>query len=226
MSPKAAYVTLLTKTSYLAGTIVLDYGLRSVNSKYPLVVMVTPSLPQDAINILEKRGIKTRNVNSLEPKPGVHTLAGHDARFADTWTKLSQLNSGTVVLNPSGDLSNSIVHFLWNHDKVSEFAFPDQDLLTAFFSGRWKPIPWYYNALRTLRYTHPDEWSDDEVRCVHYILPDKPWHSRVTPLELEAQLGETNRWWWAQFDKLAMEMQKLDPEGWNLLLTTVDNSRG
>jgi len=87
MSPKYAYVTLLTRASYLAGVLVLDYCLRAVGSKYPLVVMVTSSLPEDARAVLRKRCIITREVTSLQP-PGQHTLASHDARFADTWTKL------------------------------------------------------------------------------------------------------------------------------------------
>ena len=57
MSPNAAYVTLLTKTSYLPGALVLDYSLRSVNSQYPLVVMATPTLPEDARALLKKKGI-------------------------------------------------------------------------------------------------------------------------------------------------------------------------
>lgn len=88
MSPSGAYVTLLTKTSYLPGTLVLDYGLRAVGSKYPLVVMTTPALPEDARDVLKKRGITTREVDTLQPEEGAHTLAAHDARFADTWTKL------------------------------------------------------------------------------------------------------------------------------------------
>lgn len=88
MSSKGAYVTLLTRTSYLPGTLVLDYGLRSVQSKYPLVVMATKSLPQDARNVLQNRGILIREVETLRPEEGTHSLAVHDARFADTWTKL------------------------------------------------------------------------------------------------------------------------------------------
>ncbi|KAF8078497.1 glycosyltransferase family 8 protein [Lyophyllum atratum] len=308
MSPNAAYVTLLTKTSYLAGTLVLDYGLRTVNSKYPLVVMVTLSLPTDARDVLRKRGIPIREVDTLQPQEGVHSLAVHDARgfglsefgsqlidvqrvvlldcdmivtrnmdelmdlelaedqiaavhvcacnprrlehYPADWIPANcahtavrhpralppvatdstprpygQLNSGTVVLNPSEQLAKAIVDFLLTSDEIAEFSFPDQDLLTAFFKGKWKPIPWYYNALRTLRYVHPDEWSDDEVRCLHYILPDKPWQSRITPSESEAQLGEMNRWWWGQFDKLGEEVQSADPQGWQLLLSNVDYVR-
>jgi len=88
MSSDCAYVTLLTNTSYLAGVLVLHNCLRAVNSKYPLVVMVTPSLPEDARAVLRERRICIREVKTLQPPEGRHTLHGHDARFADTWTKL------------------------------------------------------------------------------------------------------------------------------------------
>jgi len=81
-------VTLLTNVSYLPGTLVLDYGLRTVESNYPLVVMVTPSLPDVARAVLHNRGIIVREVDSLHPQKGKHTLSAHDARFVDTWTKL------------------------------------------------------------------------------------------------------------------------------------------
>lgn len=88
MSPKAAYATLLTKSAYLPGALVVNYGLRSVGSRYPLVVMVTPALPDEARDVLKKRGIIVRDVDPLQPSDGTHQLAAHDARFADTWTKL------------------------------------------------------------------------------------------------------------------------------------------
>ena len=88
MSMKAAYVTLLTKTSYLPGALVLDYGLRAAQSAFPLIVMITPSLPQEARDLLQRRGIMTREVEPLHPNEGSHTLAAYDERFADTWTKL------------------------------------------------------------------------------------------------------------------------------------------
>jgi hypothetical protein len=88
MGKKAAYVTLLTKTSYLPGVLVLEYTLRSVGSEYPLVVMATPSLLQEDRDILARRGIAVIDIQSLKPPEGLHELSAHDARFADTWTKL------------------------------------------------------------------------------------------------------------------------------------------
>lgn len=84
----AAYVTLLTKTSYLPGTLVLEQSLRSVGTKYPFIVMATSTLGADARGVLSRRGIEIIDVDALLPEPGVHKVAEHDARFADTWTKL------------------------------------------------------------------------------------------------------------------------------------------
>lgn len=88
MTLNAAYVTLLTKSAYLAGALVLHQSLLEVGSRYPLAIMVTPTLPDEARQVLEKRNIKMLEIESLRPTEGAHVLAAHDERFADTWTKL------------------------------------------------------------------------------------------------------------------------------------------
>src|SRR2546423_1912111 len=70
MARRAAYVTLLTKDQYLAGTLVLEYSLQAVRSKYPLVVMFTPQLSQEATNALIKANIATVAVDVLSPAEG------------------------------------------------------------------------------------------------------------------------------------------------------------
>jgi hypothetical protein len=87
MSRKAAYVTLLTKDSYLPGALTLDYCLKSVQSRYSLVVLVTSTLPQHAKDVLIRCGIPFREVQPLRPGDE-YVLAEADERFADTWTKL------------------------------------------------------------------------------------------------------------------------------------------
>ncbi|KAF5390200.1 hypothetical protein D9757_002823 [Collybiopsis confluens] len=302
---RKAYVTLLTKKTYLPGALVLWHGLKSVGSKYPLVIMVTAALEDEAKDILQKCGIETYAIDGLMPDDSKHSVAEHDGRFKDTWTKLrafelkgfervvlldadmvirrnmddlmemplapdeiaaahvcacnpmklvhypadwippncahtavkspldlppvwsptsprpySQLNSGTVVLNPSPALGEAIVHYL-NTENLESFAFPDQDLLSAFFKGNWKPLPWYYNALKTLRGIHPQLWSDDEVRCLHYILKEKPWDARnsVSPGPFDA----VNVWWWDDFDVMC---QELDSDSWAEVRSLVDTVKG
>lgn len=104
---------------------------------------------------------------------------------------------------------------------VPTFAFPDQDLLAAFFKGRWKPLPWCYNALKTLRVIHKPLWRDEEVRCLHYILAEKPWQKRIRQKGGGDEYEEVNRWWWERFDKLEEEMKITDKEGWTLVVANV-----
>lgn len=91
MTPKAAWVTLCTKTEYLPGALVVDHCLKAVGSKYPLVIMATPQLPQEARRILQHRGIPIREITRLKPQDESSSMAERDSRFtrfADTWTKL------------------------------------------------------------------------------------------------------------------------------------------
>ncbi|PPR00645.1 hypothetical protein CVT24_000868 [Panaeolus cyanescens] len=310
MAASCAYVTLLTSNSYLAGVLVLDYCLRNVDSKYPLVVMITSALSKDVTDILHRRRIATRLVQSLRPPEGRHKLIAHDSRFADTWTKLrgfeladyhrivlmdsdmivlrnmdelmkldlpqdhiaavhvcacnprgiahypgdwlpencaykeirlptdpppaiteqsprphTQLNSGTVILNPSLTLFTGIKNFLDTSERISEWKFPDQDLLSEYFKGKWTPISWWYNALRSLCTTHPSLWKESEIRCLHYIFADKPWQSRKSQGNSEPAFAVMDRWWWDRFDALGQEMKLTDPDGWSFILSTVDERR-
>ena len=103
MPRNATFATLLTRVAYLPGTLVLDWTLRMVGSQYPLVVMVNPSLPKDARDVLASRKIKVVEVDDLRPEEGAYSLGGHDMRFKDTWTKLRcELFSLTQTVDDRG----------------------------------------------------------------------------------------------------------------------------
>ncbi|KAF9240892.1 glycosyltransferase family 8 protein [Melanogaster broomeanus] len=284
-------VTLLTKTNYLPGVVVLEYTLRSVGSAYPLIVMATPSLPQEARDILQRRNIRVVDIQSLRPPEGLHTLSAHDARFADTWTKLrafevtgydrvvlmdadmimmrnmdelmdlplgkdeiaaahvcacnprklthypvdwvpencaytplshptaitaptpitdesprphTQLNSGLVVLNPSAELAEAVYNHLYTSPLVPTWSFPDQDLLSDFFKGKWKPLPWCYNALKTLMIIHKPLWCDEEIQMSSLHL------SR------QALACQSVEGW--RLELLGAEMEKDNSEDWKVVL--------
>jgi len=132
------------------------------------------------------------------------------------------LNGGLIVLTPSATLGRSIIDFFHTSPLIPTFTLFDQDLLATFFRGRWKPLPWVYNALKTLRVIHKNLWRDDEVRCLHYILTDKPWNARVQEGNVVDDLTEMDKWWWERFDKLIDEL-KDDPETRELLLANAAN---
>ena len=118
------------------------------------------------------------------------------------------------MINPSQELTSSLVRFLATSPLIASFKFPDQDLLAAYFEGKWKVLPWCYNALKTLRIIHQPLWRDDEIRCLHYILPEKPWR---TPPGTAGEHEEVNEWWWNRYNKLAADLQQSHPEDWKLI---------
>ncbi|KAF8539876.1 nucleotide-diphospho-sugar transferase [Trichophaea hybrida] len=83
---EGAWVVLLTRPSYLLGVITLGHSFKKVDSKYPFVVAITPSLLQYAVDALLDSGLQVKNIQPIAPKNRVDVVA---ERFEDTWTKLT-----------------------------------------------------------------------------------------------------------------------------------------
>ncbi|KAF4437564.1 hypothetical protein F53441_13013 [Fusarium austroafricanum] len=84
--PPKVWATLVTNDDYLKGVLTLDYRLRYVKSKYPLLALYTEALSQTSIDALKRRGIATRAVRKLAPTNAKDYV--DDARFNECWTKL------------------------------------------------------------------------------------------------------------------------------------------
>ncbi|KAI0769151.1 glycosyltransferase family 8 protein [Trametes elegans] len=125
------------------------------------------------------------------------------------------LNGGVVVQQPSLRMFEDLHRFLMESPLVREFSFADQDLFAEFFKGRWKPLSWRFNGLKTLRVAHPAMWDDEVVCCVHYILNDKPWKYR--PGAGSPADAVLNQWWWDGYEELRAQMAMADPRGWKLV---------
>jgi len=92
-SGKNAYVTLLTRPSYLAGAILLAYTLKKHSPDTPLVITYTPeTLPESSVQAFRHEAkysnIILHPVEHLRlPEDGTeHGMVAE--RFIDTWTKL------------------------------------------------------------------------------------------------------------------------------------------
>ncbi|EXJ90664.1 hypothetical protein A1O1_03768 [Capronia coronata CBS 617.96] len=108
------------------------------------------------------------------------------------------LNGGMLLFHPSESLWNSMLDYFNTSDRLKTYQFPDQDFLADFFRDKWKPLSWKYNALKTMRYWHPQIWSDEKLVVLHYIV-DKPWERKIGPRGIAGHLGrdgETHQWWW------------------------------
>lgn len=79
------WTTLLTNTKYLSGLLTLDYSLKAVGSKYPLVVLYTDGLTADGHAALDARGIKKQRIEYLLPE--AENDYSDDVRFYDCWSK-------------------------------------------------------------------------------------------------------------------------------------------
>lgn len=152
--------------------------------------------------------------------------AGREAPPTDA-SPLGYMNGGLQVVNPSQAVYQQIIEYL-NSDKAPSLEFADQSLLSDLFRHRWVPLPYIYNALKTLRWqgVHAEIWKDEEVKNVHYILSPKPWDEDVElsddreeggwkgkAKDRSAATDESHRWWQTMNVKRIIEEQGGGEEG-------------
>ena len=121
------------------------------------------------------------------------------------------LNGGMFIFHPTPKLWGEMLALFNTTPLLSTFKFPDQDFLALFFKDKWLALGWQYNAIKTMRYWHPNIWRDDSVVCLHYIV-DKPWTQRVGKGGLAGYKGldgETHRWWWEAYTSWEVERTDL-----------------
>ena len=119
--------------------------------------------------------------------------------------------------------------FLDSNPLTSTFLFADQDVLSELFKGRWKPLPYIYNALKTLRVVHTNLWRDEDVKNIHYILADKPWKARPKLDGTGGEYEEVHQWWWDALERLREDMTKEgaseeEIKAWMFIESTVASS--
>jgi len=122
---------------------------------------------------------------------------------------LGFMNGGLQVVNPSKDIYNLILQHM-ESDAVIDMDFADQSLLSDLFRGSWVPLPYTYNALKTLRRegVHAEIWRDDQVKNIHYILAPKPWDELDEDGKSVSE-DPTHEWWaTANRERLALEKEK------------------
>lgn len=122
-------------------------------------------------------------------------------------TGLRKLNGGLIVLQPHHDTYQELLRKLNDKDAIRSYSFCDQDLVGDVFSGRWVPLSYKYNALKTLRKIHSDIWDDSEVKNIHYIISPKPWEFRTREDAIKSDTTGTFESYWDVYEK-RLEFEK------------------
>ncbi|KAE8441185.1 hypothetical protein EG329_005785 [Mollisiaceae sp. DMI_Dod_QoI] len=147
-----AWVTLLTRTSYLPGAILLAYSLCRQTSKYPLLILTTPSFPPSLLPLLEREcsfiNASILSISALSPPPKNTPSSLIATRFEDTWTKLRvfQLHRHGYQKLVFLDADMLVMR---NMDELFDYELPGRDWIAAnhacvcnLDSDSWAPEDW------------------------------------------------------------------------------------
>ena len=145
----------------------------------------------DKVVLLDADTIVMKNVDDLFDRPEL--AAAPDFFLPD------RFNSGVMVLDPSEDTFDRMVHAL---GQQPSYDGGDQGFLNLFFEGWYaRPVeyrlPVGYNVAHFIyqfMHSHASAWKNlqHEIKIVHYLV-QKPWKSRPT------LTGASDVWWSAYF---------------------------
>ncbi len=106
-------------------------------------------------------------------------------------------NAGFYVMRPSkAELATMRAALVDGSVPVGRFA--EQDFLNGFYAGRWRHLPYTYNAQKRIKYHHPDLWAFDDVAVVHYV-DEKPWSHRFSEENMAYQ--DIVEYWWQVYEQ-------------------------
>ena len=125
------------------------------------------------------------------------------------------LNGGFLVLTPDRAVFADLMRRLAQVDDLTRYPFAEQDFLNDYYRERWQPLPYIYNALKTLQFQHPTLWDSADVKNIHYII-DKPWDKALDP---DDRYYAVNKLWWdvaADAGLLAMAGWAIPDQAWSV----------
>lgn len=222
-----AFVTLLSSADYLNAVIALKRSLVRVQSKYPLVVMITASISTDftIIHSLQKENIIIEIIPDLS----------YVESLQEKWKKHSVLNTASKIYVFNLKHYDKLVYidadsfFVRNADEL--FNYPDGAILmnevygSGGISGLFVFIPQMhteYNYLKVLI---------ENIECFDGSLFDHLWFHAKTNKDYQLpvylycfaagenstipeetkiiHLGHQRKWWWTELER------KSSGEVWN-----------
>ncbi|RUP45465.1 family 8 glycosyl transferase [Jimgerdemannia flammicorona] len=128
--------------------------------------------------------------------------AGCDKSASNAAPPISRMgffNAGLVILKPSKAAFQEIVDALPATTDPNAFLFAEENHLSHVYKGRWIPLPYIYNATKTLFVAHGTMWDHDRVKNMHYNIA-KPWDTDMAEAKKNGdQFYELYTWWWSMY---------------------------
>lgn len=148
---KNGWVTLLTRESYLPGVVLLAHSLVKHKSKYPFLVLITPSFPELMVSTLRRECALTNShvleIESLTPAKENTPASLIASRFEDTWTKLRVFELHKYGLEKMVFLDADMLVYK-NMDELFDLELP-RDWIAAnhvcvcnLDDDKWAPQTW------------------------------------------------------------------------------------
>ncbi|KAG0168929.1 hypothetical protein DFQ28_002447 [Apophysomyces sp. BC1034] len=161
---KSAWAVVLTSTNkYVSGVLALKYTLDKFKSAFPLLILHTPIVSEEALDVLRDAGCLLREIEPVRPKGKVTYLY---ERFGDTWTKLvawDQEDYERLVLLDADMLP------LHNMDELMTMSLPDTRWVAASHACvcnpqkvKAYPVNWIPS---NCAYTYCDSSTQDFSSC-------------------------------------------------------------
>lgn len=177
---KNAYVTLLTRSSYLAGAILLAFTLHKHSPNTPLIITYTPeTLSEPIINALKVEA----NHSNIILHPVMHLRLPEDGtesgmvaeRFIDTWTKLRVLDLH--------EMEQKFERICWLDADMMVFSDPSPLIFNeendAYLKGGdGMRLMAVHTCVCNLDHDSwaPETWKPDNCAMTHLTYPDQIAH--------------------------------------------------
>lgn len=149
------WTTLITNTEYLPGLIALDYSLKKVGSKYPLVALYTDTFDATGHEALDKRNILKKKIEYLLPT--VQKDYSNDPRFYDCWSKLQPFN--LIQFEKVVQLDSDMI-VLQNMDELFDIELNEDKVFALTHACVCNPYK---------RAHYPKDWVEENCAYTKYV---------------------------------------------------------
>lgn len=107
-------------------------------------------------------------------------------------------NAGFYVMAPDKEQFAEIKATLAK-GTVQSGRFAEQDFLNNYFKGKWKSLPYTFNAQKRIKTHHPSLWNLEDVFVIHFV-DEKPWSKACSTSAENNSCQDVVDYWWQIYE--------------------------